>query len=33
VKVKPKEIDESILELAHSKYHIDAIKKRLWGFK
>ena len=27
VKVKPKEIDETILELAHSKYHIDVIKK------
>ncbi|MHA1350910.1 MAG: hypothetical protein ACTSPZ_08775, partial [Promethearchaeota archaeon] len=27
VKVKPKEIDETILELAHSKYHIEAIKK------
>jgi len=27
VKVKPKEIGEAILELAHSKYHIDAIKK------
>ncbi len=27
VKVKPKEIDEAILELAHSKYHIKAIKK------
>ena len=27
VKVKPKEIDEAILELAHSKYHIAAIKK------
>ncbi len=27
VKVKPKEIDEAILELAHSKYHIEAIKK------
>ncbi len=27
VKVKPKEIDEGILELAHSKYHIEIIKK------
>ena len=27
VKVKPKEIDETILELAHSKYHIETIKK------
>ncbi len=27
VKVKPKEIDEAILELAHSRYHIEAIKK------
>jgi len=27
VKVNPKEIDEAILELAHSKYHIEAIRK------
>ena len=27
VKVKPKEIGEEILELAHSKYHIEAIRK------
>ena len=27
LKVKIKEIDESILELAHSKYHIEGIKK------
>ncbi|MHA1472241.1 MAG: histone deacetylase family protein [Promethearchaeota archaeon] len=27
VKVKPKEIGDEILELAHSKYHIEAIRK------
>ena len=27
VKVKPKKIDDAILELAHSKYHIETIKK------
>ncbi|MBY9021198.1 MAG: histone deacetylase [Candidatus Lokiarchaeota archaeon] len=27
VKIKPKEINEDILALAHSKYHIDSIKK------
>ena len=27
IKSKPKEISESILELAHSKYHIDSIKR------
>jgi len=27
VKIPPKEIDEDVLELAHSKYHIDSVKR------